>query len=162
MLWHIKSKNNLTKLYFRQFYITRILEVQGSFCDLRILIRFFPGHRSESGWPKKTGSGCATLVYSYCLDASTVKYQEILFFLTTHVKCWNEALGTSLFTNTHPAPLQEIAQSANWIWRKLSDMTVTVQPWLKWTNLETNEKGRPCWIIILTYWTGWNIIDQFC
>ena len=56
ILWHLKSKIKFiwTELYFRQWYLTRKIKLQGSFCGWRIRIRYFPG--SGSGWPKKTGS----------------------------------------------------------------------------------------------------------
>ena len=62
----LKIKDNKiiwTKLCFRQFYITRKFELQGSFCGQRIRIRYFPG--SGSGRPKKTGS--ATLLSIHLL-----------------------------------------------------------------------------------------------
>ena len=62
MTLKIKDKQIiLTKLYW-QFYIRRKLELKESLCWKRIPIRYFPW--SGSGWPKKTGSGSATLDFS--------------------------------------------------------------------------------------------------
>ena len=53
----------LPKLYFRQYYMTRKRDVQGSFCGLRILNRFLPD--PDPGDPKRpdpTTSGFATIL----------------------------------------------------------------------------------------------------
>ena len=54
MTLKIKIKIILTKLYFKQFYITKQLELQGSFVNKGSGSR--SGISSGSGWPKKTGS----------------------------------------------------------------------------------------------------------
>ena len=55
MTLKIKDKNYLEETLLETFYIKKF-ELQGSFCGLRMRIRYFPGFGSGSGWPKKIGS----------------------------------------------------------------------------------------------------------
>ena len=67
MTHKIKDKKIIwTKLYFRQFYLTRKFELQGSFVDKGSGSGIFPD--PDPGDPKRpdpigSGSGSATLIY---------------------------------------------------------------------------------------------------
>ena len=69
----------MPKPYFRQYYLKRKIDLQGSVCGLRI--RFFTG----SGENKKTGSGSATQLLTMLHEMCSLQF---LLFTTYFLQRW--------------------------------------------------------------------------
>ena len=85
-LMTIKIKDKkliLTKLLLRQFYITRKVELQGSFCVWRIRSQYFLG--SGSGWSNKTGSDRIRIRNTEYNNKDVVLWEDIKNILY----CWH-------------------------------------------------------------------------